>query len=80
MKAFVEGAPVKLHMPGKPWHKAKGRLVRKNEAGTWTVSIKHWPAKAYRANPQIGEHRYVGVVESGMQLLPTLDRDVPGAV
>jgi hypothetical protein len=63
--------PVKLHMPGKPWHKAKGFLVRLNEGGAWTVYIRRWPAKAFKSNPKIGEHHHVGVMPSGFRVLPS---------
>jgi hypothetical protein len=76
MHIMTKDAPAKLHAPGRPWHKTKVRLREKQASGQWSVLVRHWPRRARKANPAIGEEYIVTVVPEQIRLLPTLDRQV----
>ncbi len=73
-QGWYVGAPAKLHAPGRPWHKTKVRLREKQASGQWTVLVRHWPRRARKANPAIGEVYLMTVFAEQIRVLPTLDR------
>ena len=69
-KQFAEGAPAKLHAPGRPWHKVRVRLWKQNPDGTWIVNVRRWGPRALRANPAVGALHLVTANPEQLRLLP----------